>query len=98
MFKAEDRDKLFPIPDNIKHWCGDNIIADRAQSLGGTSFVKQSVFYHYVSKSGATVKKQDYLKRIKKDVDEYEKMSGNNMDWLRHVAFGVVPDSSSDKT
>jgi glycosyltransferase involved in cell wall biosynthesis len=87
MFKKSDVPHLFPIPDEIKHWCGDNWIADKANELQGVKFVDKATIYHYTTRSGAIVKPQDYTDRIRKDIEAYEQLSGKDMDWLKTKVF-----------
>jgi glycosyltransferase involved in cell wall biosynthesis len=79
MFKKQDADKLFPIPAELKHWCGDNWVADRAEELEGVKFVKLATIYHYMTRSGKEVDKRVYFKTVAKDLVNYQKLSGRDM-------------------
>lgn len=86
MFKKSDREKLFPIPDSLTHWCGDNYLADRAQKFDGVTFNSDAVIKHAISQSGKLIDKATYNKIIKKDLINYQKMSGRYMgDILRTI-------------
>lgn len=82
MFKAQDKNKLFPIPPQIKHWCGDNVIADRANQIQGVKFTK-AVIKHSPSQSAKTVKPSVYRARILADVEAYERLSDRNMKLIK---------------
>ncbi len=79
MFKAEDKDKLFPIPEELKHWCGDNWIADQAEKLNGVKFIELATIYHYMTQSGKSVDRKRYVERVNKDLDNYQKLTGKDM-------------------
>lgn len=83
MFRKSDYKKLFPIPSEIKHWCGDNVIADRAEALGGVVFVKKAIIFHHITVSGRRMKPSKYQRRIMKDVIAYEKLSGRDMSKIK---------------
>jgi hypothetical protein len=87
MYKREDTSDLFPIPKKIKHWCGDNVLADRAWEKYGVAFMPDSKIFHYVTQSGKTVPKEKYFSRIVQDVLEYRKYSGNNVDAILKTFF-----------
>lgn len=82
MFRADDKDKLFPIPPQIKHWCGDNVIADRARELNGTYFNPNVIITHLVSQSARTIPQAKYNERIKEDLKQYGILSGRNLDFI----------------
>lgn len=79
MFKASQKQEMFPIPQSLKHWCGDNWIADRANQLQKVKFVEGSFIRHAGSVSSKTVKPFEYKTRILQDLDEYEKLSDRRM-------------------
>lgn len=86
MFKKEDVSKLFPIPSQIKHWCGDNWLADHANDVRGVKFASpqdKSTIKHFVTRSGATLDPFKYKTRILRDVEEYERVSDRNMKKLK---------------
>jgi len=84
MFKAKDVDKLFPIPEQIRHWCGDNVIADRClKCKGNVAFNPSVIITHGVTKSsefskGQEVERKEYWGRVLKDIDEYIKIAHKN--------------------
>lgn len=79
MFKAKDKEKLFPIPPRLKHWCGDNWLADIANQLQGVQFIKGVTIKHFISQSAKTIPAQEYKNRILMDLEAYEQMSDRNM-------------------
>jgi glycosyltransferase involved in cell wall biosynthesis len=85
MFKKSDRKYLFPIPSQLKHWCGDNWIADRANERMGVGFSLDATIIHDVSASGKTVDRSVYKERVLKDLEEYEKLSGRDMSPIRNT-------------
>lgn len=92
MFRKSDVPKLFPIPEQIKHWCGDNLIADRANYHGGVIYAKKAQIYHYITQSGKRVQSSKLLKRTYKDVLEYEKLTGRDMSWLKETFPDFIRD------
>ncbi len=72
MIESSDRD-IFPIPDNIKHWFGDNYLAKRALSRNG-NIVSNVETNHAITKSGQTVPTEKYLKRIYADYETFSEM------------------------
>jgi GT2 family glycosyltransferase len=83
LFRQSDVKKLFPIPEQIRHWCGDNILADRAEKLKGVVFAKRAIIYHYGSQSSQRLPKGQYKKIIYRDLLTYEKLSGKSMKHLK---------------
>lgn len=79
MFRKEDVPKLFPIPSNIKHWCGDNVLADRANKMGGVIFINKTTIFHYGSQSSNRLNMTVLTDRVYQDLLAYEKFSGNDM-------------------
>jgi glycosyltransferase involved in cell wall biosynthesis len=86
MIHNKDKEKIFPIPEKIKHWCGDNVIADRIKEIGSVGW-SDLVITHQLTQSGRTIHPKVYAQRVREDVDEYESWSKRNMDWLREIAF-----------
>lgn len=85
MLRESDTAKIFPIPDQIKHWCGDNWIADQAEKMDGVSFVKNAQIFHYGTVSGKRMDQSTYSRRIYQDILAYEKLSGSNVDSLKKL-------------
>lgn len=83
MFRKSDVPALFPIPEEIVHWCGDNVLADRAEKMGGVVFVRDAQIYHYVTQSGKRMDQSEYTQRVFKDVLAYEKWSGKDMECVK---------------
>jgi glycosyltransferase involved in cell wall biosynthesis len=79
MFKKEDIGKLFPIPPVLKHWCGDNILADRANQVRGVSFCDEAIIQHFASSSAKTIDPTLYKRRILHDLESYHRLSDRNM-------------------
>lgn len=79
MLRKADVYKLFPIPSQIKHWCGDNVLADRAEQLNGVHWSNNACIYHYLTQSGKRLPKNKYLKRVIADVLAYQRYSGKSM-------------------
>lgn len=79
MYKKEDIKDLFPIPPELKHWCGDNWLADRANGRGGVGFDHSATFKHFVTRSGSTVDPEVYHNRVLQDIEAYERISDRNM-------------------
>jgi glycosyltransferase involved in cell wall biosynthesis len=83
LMRKSDVPKIFPIPEPIKHWCGDNWIADKSEGMNGTVFVKKAVVYHYITQSGGRMNATKLSERCYKDILAYEKVSGKDMGWLK---------------
>lgn len=83
LMSKEDVDKIFPIPEQLKHWCGDSYIADKAEKMGGTIFAKKAIIHHLISQSSRKVPSLELQKRTYEDIIEYEKISGRNMDFIK---------------
>jgi hypothetical protein len=82
MFRKSDVPKHIPIPDEIKHWCGDNVLSDRAEKMDGVCFVKDAIIHHYLTQAGKRMDRKVYTDRITKDIVVYENWSGKSM---KHV-------------
>jgi glycosyltransferase involved in cell wall biosynthesis len=85
MFRKSDVPKMFPIPPELKHWCGDNWLADRALDHGGVVFAKKSQIYHFITQSGNRVKFSKIATQTYKDVLAYEKIVKRDMSWLKNT-------------
>jgi glycosyltransferase involved in cell wall biosynthesis len=83
MLRKSNIKELFPIPKNIVHWCGDNVLADRAEKMRGVLFTPLSETFHQVMYSSRKVDKNKFRERVEKDLKAYEKWSGKNMDFIR---------------
>lgn len=92
MFRKSDVPKLFPIPEELKHWCGDNWLADKANALGGVVYAKKAQIYHYVTQSGSRVKMSKIAERTYKDVLAYEKLTGKDMSWIKKTFPEVIQE------
>lgn len=79
LFSAEYKGWLFPIPDNLTHWCGDNYLADAANSITGVGFTDKAMITHGITKSGRLIDPAVYKKICKGDVLAYQEMSGRDM-------------------
>lgn len=91
MFRKADVPMLFPIPPEIKHWCGDNLLADRAtEKGGGVVYAKKAQIYHYVTQAGNRVKRSKITNRTYQDILAYEKYTGKNCEWLKATFPDVV--------
>jgi hypothetical protein len=91
MFKAEDRDKLFPIPTNLTHWVGDNILADRANGLNGVGWSTDVIITHQASSSGRLIDKGLYYETAYQDLLNYEKLSGKDMSLIKTEIKPFLP-------
>lgn len=84
MLRKEDVPQLFPIPEEIKHWCGDNILADRAEFIGGgVVFAKQAVVHHLISQSSKKIPSLELQMRTYTDILEYEKLTKKSLDFIK---------------
>jgi glycosyltransferase involved in cell wall biosynthesis len=79
MFRKADVPKLFPIPTKIKHWCGDNVLADRANALNGICFINKAQIHHFGTQAGKRIPVTKYTDRVYADMVAYEKWSGKSM-------------------
>lgn len=79
MFKKVDQHSMFPIPPELKHWCGDNWIADRANEIRGVKFADKAFIKHGISASASTLRPFDYKVRILADLEAYEHISDRDM-------------------
>lgn len=80
MFKRRDIGTLFPIPQQLVHWCGDNYIADRANEIAGVAWSEHAIITHAITQSGRLIDKKLYWETVHNDVLAYRKLSGRNMD------------------
>lgn len=71
MLSREFADKVFPIPKQLTHWCGDNFISQHARNF---MYDIRVVIYHHISKSGEKVPQKDFWLMVQKDVKEYKKL------------------------
>lgn len=90
LVRRADIPKLFPIPKELKHWCGDNWLADRAREMDGVVFASQAVCHHYISQSSNKVKPLDLQKRTYLDILHYEKLSGRNLNFIKRRFPDVI--------
>jgi len=72
MFKRSDLHSLFPIPPYLVHYCGDNVLADRAKALDGVSFSADCFIEHAVSQSGKLIDRKLYNEITRRDVERYQ--------------------------
>jgi len=80
MFRAKYKhDWLFPIPEALVHWCGDNYIADRANKDKGVGFSEDAIITHGITHSGRLIDPKVYQQVCYKDVLTYQEMSGRDM-------------------
>lgn len=87
MFKAKDKNKLFPIPPELVHWCGDHYLADMATKLKGVKFNRRAIITHKPSSSSRLINEEEYNKIIKKDILNYQKLSKRDMEPILEVVF-----------
>lgn len=80
MFKRKDVGAMFPIPEQLVHWCGDNHLADRANELAGVAWSEHATITHATTQSGRLIDKKLYWETVYKDVLAYQKLSGRKMD------------------
>lgn len=86
MFERIDLELLFPIPNCLVHWCGDNYLADIANKERGVKFNPDATITHGITHSGRLIDKTTYLKTCRKDVLTYQQMSGRDMSLvLKHM-------------
>lgn len=83
MFRKSDVSGLFPIPSDMKHWCGDNWLADRAAAMGGTVFARKAEIFHWISQSSNRIRSSVLLNREYKDILAYERLSKKNMQFIK---------------
>lgn len=88
MFKKADYSKLFPIPQSLKHWCGDNWLADGANQILGVKFVDGSTIKHFGSVSSKTLPQELYMRRILQDMEQYEHISDKSLRPIKEELFG----------
>jgi glycosyltransferase involved in cell wall biosynthesis len=79
MFRRQEAKKMFPIPQELTHWCGDNYLADRANEARGVAFCAGATITHAITQSGKLIKRNIYRSTTYNDVKAYEKMSGRDM-------------------
>jgi len=79
MFRAKDKGKMFPIPSQIKHWCGDNYIADQClRHKKKVIFTRKVIIAHAITKStnfNDDGEKKQYWTRVLTDLKEYMKVA-----------------------
>lgn len=92
MLRKSDVPFIFPIPSQMKHWCGDNWIADKANAMGGVVYARKAVIFHYITQSGNKIKKSKISSRTYKDILAYEKLTGKNMNWIKTMFPEVIQD------
>lgn len=79
MFDARAGFDLFPIPEFLVHWCGDNYLADRASRFNGVGFTKSATITHGTTHSGRLIDRKLFNKTVHNDVVEYQKWSKRDM-------------------
>lgn len=88
VFKEKDKNKLFPIPFNLRHLCGDNVIADQCMLHGGKVFFdKRFVITHGVEQSSKDMDKKEYYRMFLNDIQEYMKLpsSKKSLHWMQPI-------------
>lgn len=90
LMTKDSADEIFPIPEQLKHWCGDSYIADKAEQMGGVIFAKKAVMHHFISQSSKKVPSMELQKRTYQDILEYEKLSGRNMNFIKKGFSPVI--------
>lgn len=91
MFTKESAKQLFPIPENLVHWCGDNYLADRSKVV----FNKRATITHKISQSVRTIPPEVYYPLVRKDVLSYQSMSGRDMSWVLKEIDKVFPEAEA---
>jgi len=71
MLSREFADKVFPLPKQLVHWCGDNVISQYARNF---MYDIRVIIYHHISKSGEKVPQKDFWLMVQNDVKEYKKL------------------------
>lgn len=87
MFKKVDVPKMFPIPFELKHWCGDNWLADRANQVMGVKFADPkagSTIKHFISRSSVTLDPDVYKNRVLQDIEIYERISEKDLSAIKN--------------
>lgn len=87
MFKKADVPKMFPIPFTLKHWCGDNWLADRANQVRGVKFADPkdgSTIKHFISRSSVTLEPSAYKNQVLQDIEEYERISDKDLKVIKN--------------
>lgn len=79
MFRRQETKKLFPIPQELTHWCGDNWLADRANEARGVAFCAGAIITHAITQSGKLIDKKLYHQITYNDVIAYQTLSGRDM-------------------
>lgn len=79
MFRRQETRKLFPIPEELTHWCGDNYLADRANEQNGVTFCAGATITHAITQSGRLIDRKLYNETVYNDVIRYQNLSGRNM-------------------
>jgi glycosyltransferase involved in cell wall biosynthesis len=86
MFRRQETKKLFPIPPELTHWCGDNYLADRASEGKGVAFCAGAVISHAITQSGKLIDRETYQEVTRNDVLAYQALSGRDMSLvLKHM-------------
>lgn len=83
LVRKSDVPVLFPIPAQIKHWCGDNWLADQAEKQGGVVFAKKAVVHHLISQSSKKIPSLKLQIRTYKDILAYEKLTGKSLKFIK---------------
>lgn len=96
MFRRQETKKFFPIPPELKHWCGDNYLADRAAESKGVAFCASAIITHAITQSGKFIERGLYNRTCYWDVVNYQKMSGRDMtEVIRQIMPSALqPDMS----
>jgi glycosyltransferase involved in cell wall biosynthesis len=81
MMKTKDAKKIFPIPSQLKHWCGDSWLAWMATDVlkKKSVFTEMSCIHHYGSKSSILYHhKTNKLQEVtQNDLKEFNKIQEN---------------------
>lgn len=87
MFEKEDRDILFPIPEEFVHWHGDRLLADRANAMNGVCISSLAIVTHEPSSSAKLLKPFEYYKTVLEDCYAYEKMTGKDESIVKDIIW-----------
>jgi glycosyltransferase involved in cell wall biosynthesis len=67
-------ERVFPIPNDYVHWCGDNYISRQVRDF---IFDIRVAIYHHISKSGEKVDQRKFWEIVEKDVENWIANSGD---------------------
>ena len=88
MFSRRSLRELTPMPKQLRMWCSDSWLVWKTNQLGKKSlFTDKAIVHHSSSRSSEAFnnEKHQLWKIIYEDIENYEKLTGEDMKWLKDI-------------